>query len=87
MSENLLVPVVRYLAEDLSETEWSAACKDGHVAFLAKAFDLEYKQLFDAVENVRGEQASERATRAIEGGIKEGWRTGGIFGAGKGRKL
>ena len=56
MSENLLVPIVRYLVEDLTRKEFEAALKAGHVEFLAKAFDLKTADLVDAVLRSRAER-------------------------------
>jgi len=72
MSENLLVPIVRYLSEDLTEAEYNVAVKDGHVDFLAKAFALRPEDLHTAVKRVRAE-------KSLMKGVREGWNTGGIF--------
>lgn len=54
--ENLLVPVLRYLVEDLTKDEFDVAVKEGHIEFLARAFDLKPGELIDAARASRAEK-------------------------------
>jgi hypothetical protein len=68
--QNLLVPVVRYLVEDLTKEQFETAVSEGHIEFLARAFDMRPGELIDAVRTSRKEKALIHGfqQRMLEGG-------------------